>query len=86
LEHILLHPTNDQKELERRLGHIPWFLDHDQEAETTHSTLKQLVDIPKIMSLLLYKKLSALGFAKLRSTLEIALDPLLPVAEGLEMI
>lgn len=86
LEYILLHPTNNKIELERRLGHIRWFKEHFETAETTHTTLKQLIDIPKAMSLLMYKKLSATGFARLRSSLEIAMDPLLPLAEGLGMI
>jgi len=70
----LANPINDLDQLQIRLGHISYYLDHLQETHHIHNQLNTVFDIPKIISNLLYRKLLASGFVKLRSTLRLFFD------------
>lgn len=65
----LIRPVNVHQELERRLSHIDRYTDHDQEAQNICLTLRMLPDMPRLISLLLGKKSSALKRCQLRTAL-----------------
>ncbi|AHB41214.1 hypothetical protein P148_SR1C00001G0419 [candidate division SR1 bacterium RAAC1_SR1_1] len=74
LRSVLANPLNDLDQLNHRLEHIQWHIDHEHETHKVHNQLANVYDIPKIISNLLYRKLLASGFIKLRSTLRLFFD------------
>lgn len=84
LRHIITNPIKDLVQLERRLQSINHYLNDEiiervkegtiyREERTTHmhQLLSHVRDIPKLVSIILYKKLLPNTFIKLRSTLRI---------------
>ncbi|MEI6672044.1 MAG: hypothetical protein WCL02_01445 [bacterium] len=84
LRHILTNPIKDQTQLERRLHTIQYYLSDDYiervndgniykdtKSKRIHQLLSTVRDIPKLISILLYKKLLPSTFIKLRATLKI---------------
>ncbi|MEI8091290.1 MAG: hypothetical protein WCG98_03410 [bacterium] len=66
-------------ELEKRLNHIAYYLAEDMirpqmtgiDTHRIHAILNNVSDIPKLVTMILYKKLSPSLFIKLRATLRI---------------
>lgn len=84
LRHLLTNPIKDQTQLERRLNTIQYYLSDeyiervndgnmykDTKSKRIHQLLSTVRDIPKLISILLYKKLLPSTFIKLRATLKI---------------
>lgn len=79
LRYLLANPTNTLTELEKRLNHIAYYLAEDMirpqmtgiDTHKIHSILNNVSDIPKIVTMILYKKLTPSLFIKLRATLRI---------------
>lgn len=71
LRYILWHPINDIHELNYRLDNIQYFFDDLDKAKTIYSNLSNVKDISKLLSNILYRKLLASSFVKLRQTLEV---------------
>ena len=82
LRHLLGHPTNDLQELEKRLGHISYYLQDQMirpqltggDTHKIHAILAWVSDIQKLLSTLVYKKLNPQVFIRLRATLRIFFD------------
>jgi len=74
LRHILSNPINDLHELNYRLENIYYHLQDLERAKYIHNKLSVVKDISKIVSNILYKKLLASNFVKLRQTLEVFFD------------
>lgn len=75
LRHLLANPINIKSELDRRLSKLEAFLE-DPMTTGIHQFLGQFFDIPKLLSLILYRKLSRGPFMKLRAVLRNALQGL----------
>jgi DNA mismatch repair protein MutS len=73
LRHILSHPVHDMSVLTQRQQQIQYCLQHN-DLYVMHQLLRQVHDIPKMVSTILYKQLTPVSFVKLRSTLAIFLD------------
>lgn len=73
LRALLTHPIHDVQVLRTRQSHIQYFCDHSDRQAIYH-LLRQVHDIPKMVSTILYKPLNPLSFVKLRSTLAVFLD------------
>jgi DNA mismatch repair protein MutS len=73
LRHIISHPVHDMSVLAQRQQHIQYCIQHN-DLHAMHQLLRQVHDIPKMVSTILYKQLTPLSFVKLRSTLAIFLD------------
>ena len=79
LRYLLTNPTNILSELEKRLNHITDYLQEDMirpaltglDTHRIHAILNSVSDIPKLVTMILYKKLSPSLFIKLRATLRI---------------
>ncbi|MCX6822617.1 MAG: DNA mismatch repair protein MutS [candidate division SR1 bacterium] len=79
LRYLLMNPTNTLAELENRLKHISYYLAEDMicpqmtglDTHRIHAILNNVSDIPKLMTMILYKKLTPSLFIKLRATLSI---------------
>jgi DNA mismatch repair ATPase MutS len=84
LRYIITNPIKDQQQLERRLNTIEKYMDDgmmervidgniykESTSKRIHQMLSHVRDIPKLISLLLYKKLLPSTCIKLRSTLRI---------------
>jgi DNA mismatch repair protein MutS len=82
---ILANPINDLDQLHFRLQHIEYYGDNQDILHQLRTLLGEIVDIPKIVSNLLYRKLLASWFIKLRSTLRIVFKNSLFI-EHLELI
>lgn len=72
LYQLLANPINIKSELNRRLSKIEYFLEHKM-TSGIHQFLGSFFDIPKILSLILYRKLNRVPFMKLRSVLKNSL-------------
>lgn len=70
LRELLAAPTNHKPELDRRLSHIGYYL-QDWSTKSIHQTLGNFFDIPKLVSLILYRKPNYLPFVKLRTVLQL---------------
>jgi DNA mismatch repair protein MutS len=86
LRYLLSNPTNTLAELEKRLNHITYYLQDNMirpqmtgiDTHRIHAILNNVSDIPKLMTMILYKKLLPSLFIKLRATLGIFFEqPLL---------
>jgi len=73
LRALLVNPIHDVQALRTRQSHIQYFCDHTDRQSIYH-LLRQVHDIPKMVSTILYKPLNPLFFVKLRSTLAVFLD------------
>ncbi len=73
LRSLLMHPIHDVQTLRTRQRYVQYFCDHN-DRQAIHSLLRQVHDIPKMVSTILYKPLHPLHFVKLRSTLAVFLD------------
>jgi len=84
LRHILTNPIKDSEQLQRRLKSIEHYGDEEMverlnngniyqetKSKRIHQLLGDVRDIPKLVSILLYKKLLPNTFIKLRATLRI---------------
>lgn len=71
LRYILWNPINDLHELNYRLDNIQHYFGDLEKAKKIHNFLWGVKDISKLVSNILYKKLLASSFVKLRQTLEI---------------
>lgn len=79
LRYILANPINDLQQLEQRLDHISRYLSEDMirsqmtglDTYQIHAMMNNVTDIPKLMTSILYKKLTPGMFIKLRATLRI---------------
>ena len=87
LRYVLTNPIKDQQQLERRLHTIEkymndetmerlidWTLYKENISKRIHQILSNFRDIPKLVSILLYKKPLPSTFIKLRATLRIFFD------------
>jgi len=86
LRYLLANPVNDLPVLEARLAHIEYYLQEHMihpaltglDTHRIHSLLNNVTDIPKLLSTILYRKLTPNVFIRLRATLRIFFDnPLL---------
>lgn len=68
-----MHPIHDVQVLRTRQRYVQYFCDHN-DSQAIHSLLRQVHDIPKMVSTILYKPLNPMSFVKLRSTLAVFLD------------
>ena len=75
LRDILSNPTNNKTELNWRLSHLERLFD-DTKTSAIHQFFSAFFDIPKLLSLILYRKLNYIPFIKLRTTLWLALEGL----------
>lgn len=73
LRSLLMHPIHDAAQLTQRQRYISYFVEHNDSA-AIHMLLRQVHDIPKMVSTILYKPLNPLNFVKLRTTLAVFLD------------
>ena len=76
LRHILINPIKDKQQLQRRSDNIARYFERIANSSAQHpqvisKSLQNVRDIPKIVSTILYKKLLAHTFIKLRATLRI---------------
>lgn len=70
---LLTNPINDKSELAVRLSYIDAFLT-DRKTVDLHQFLGNFFDIPKLVSLILYRKISYVPFLKLRTVLRLAMQ------------
>ncbi len=68
---ILLHPTQNLETIHMRQKHITDYTELSSDAKHIQEILRSMVDMPKIISTLLYKKTSPTNFWKLRYALEL---------------
>ncbi|MCK9467252.1 MAG: DNA mismatch repair protein MutS [Candidatus Absconditabacterales bacterium] len=71
LRKLLLNPTNDLSKLEKRTENIQYYYDNLEKTKEIHNVFGNVLDIQKIVSTILYKKLSPIIFIKLRYVLSI---------------
>jgi len=72
IRNILSNPINDLTQINWRLNNIGHYLSSETNlnlAKKIHNILYNILDIPKLLSNILYKKISPIYFIKLRSTL-----------------
>ena len=87
LRYVITNPIKDPHQIERRLTTIEHYLDEEMverlhegniyketKSKRIHQMLNHVRDIPKLVSILLYKKLLPSTFIKLRATLRIFFD------------
>lgn len=72
LRFLLANPITIKSELDWRLSKLDYFLEH-QLTTGIHQFLVSFFDIPKLLSLILYRKLNRVPFMKLRAVLRNAL-------------
>lgn len=72
LRFLLANPITIKSELDWRLSKLDYFLEH-QLTTGIHQFLASFFDIPKLLSLILYRKLNRVPFMKLRAVLRNAL-------------
>lgn len=71
LREVLIHPTKSTNDISRRQQQIDYYTAHRDEASQITQTLSHMLDIPKIVSLILYKKHTPNTFGKLRYALSL---------------
>jgi DNA mismatch repair protein MutS len=79
LRYILSNPINHNEQLATRLDHISYYASDDMmrpqmtsiDTHKIHAALNTVSDLPKLMTTILYKKLTPSTFIKLRATLRI---------------
>ena len=73
LRDILTRPTKSISLIRQRQQQIEYYRTHCDDAQTIAGMLGQMLDIPKIVSLILYKKHTPTTFGKLRYALSLIL-------------
>jgi DNA mismatch repair protein MutS len=71
LRNLLMNPINDINELEKRSNNIQYYLDNLEKTKKIHNIFGNVLDIQKIVSTILYKKLNPAIFVKFRYVLKI---------------
>ncbi len=71
MKEVLLHPTQNIDLLQKRQGHIADYLSRMWDARHIQELLSKMVDLPKIIATLLYKKTTPTIFGKLRYALSL---------------
>lgn len=74
LRNLLLNPTNDLSVLEKRIKNVQYYFDDLEKTKEIHNIFWNVLDIQKIVSTILCKKLSPANFVKLRYVLSIFLE------------
>lgn len=69
LRMVLMNPTKDKSELKKRVSNIEYYIDNIETTRIFHAVLWWALDIQKIASTILYKKVLPWFFVKLRFTL-----------------
>lgn len=68
---VLTRPTKSLQTISWRQQQIDYYTVHRDEAKELAHTLSQMLDIPKIVSLIMYKKHTPTTLAKLRYSLSL---------------
>jgi DNA mismatch repair protein MutS len=71
LRGLLINPINDNIELEKRTNNIQYYIDDLENTKNIHNIFSVVLDIQKIVSTILYKKLNPSIFIKLRYVFKI---------------
>ncbi len=71
LRGLLMNPTNNLNELEKRVSNIQYYIDDLEKTKNIHKIFSEVLDIQKIVSTILYKKLNPAIFVKFRYVLKI---------------
>lgn len=71
LREVLIRPTKNLSVISERQQHIDYYIAHREQAQNIAHLLSHMLDIPKIMSLIIYKKHNPLTLGKLRYTLSL---------------
>ena len=74
LRWILMNPINNKSELEKRVNNIEYYLDNISQTKDFHKILGWILDLQKITTAILYKKLIPTSFVKLRAVLGVFFD------------
>ena len=69
-----MRPTKNISTIERRQRQIAHYISARDDAEMIMQTLSHMLDIPKIVSLILYKKHTPTVLGKLRYALSLTAD------------
>ncbi len=69
LRSILMNPIKDKSELKKRVNNIEYYIDNLETTKIFHTILGWALDLQKIVSTILYKKVLPWFFVKLRFTL-----------------
>jgi DNA mismatch repair protein MutS len=83
---VLLHPTQDLHTLTSRQQHIKNYTQRSWDAKHIQMVLRHMVDMPKIISTLLYKKSSPLIFWKLRYALSLVYGKISDTEQSLDAV
>ncbi len=71
LRKLFLNPINDLSKLKKRTENVQYYYDNLEKTKKIHNIFWSVLDIQKIVSTILYKKLSPTIFTKLRYVLSI---------------
>ncbi len=71
LREVLLHPTQHLQTIQTRQSHVADYTQRSWDAKHIQEVLRHMVDMPKIVSTLLYKKSAPTTFWKLRYALSL---------------
>jgi DNA mismatch repair protein MutS len=71
LREVILHPIQNLDVIKNRQSHISDYTQRSWDAKHVQEVLRQMVDMPKIVSTILYKKSAPTNFWKLRYALEL---------------
>ena len=74
LRWLLMNPINNKSELEKRVNNIEYYLNDVSQTKDFHKTLWGILDLQKITTAILYKKLAPSSFVKLRGVLRVFFD------------
>lgn len=74
LQDLLLYPTTNQEILQQRLDLVQYYLQFQELAKELLSLFSNIGDIQRLISTLLYKKLTSFLFVRLKSYLNILLE------------
>ena len=79
---ILLHPTGELSTIHNRHKRIEKYVTNQDQAKSLHGVLRQMVDMPKIIATLLYKKNTPTTYWKLRYALSLIVTDWKKDADG----
>jgi len=71
LRSLFLNPIKNKKELEKRVNNIEYYINNFENTKKFFNLLSGLLDLQKILSSILYKRLVPSTFIKLRSILKL---------------
>lgn len=86
LREVLLHPVQDATVIHTRQTHIESYMQHLSDARCAQEILRRMLDLPKIVSTLLYKKCAPTIFWKVRYALGLLYEENEFVAKALMQI